>query len=87
MEISVAASPVHTFELIDEDGAFNLADGDGERKRIGLSFAGERAHDCQAAGAVVTHIGEHESGPALGLLAADFRIEIQKDDVAGFRNV
>ena len=87
MKLRAAASPVEALQLIDENGTFDFAHGDGEREGVRLALAGERTDDGQAAGAVVADVGEDERGAALRLFAADLGIEIEEDDVAGVGHV
>src|SRR5205823_5838676 len=67
--------------------AFNLVHVNRQSKRIRLPPAGERTYNHQAAGAVVTLIGDDQGRAPLGLFASGLGIEIKPDDVAGARHV
>ena len=87
MKLRPAAFPIHALQLIDKHRPFHAPNGDRLREGIRFDLAGQGTNHGQAAGPVVAEIGQDQGGPALGLFAANLRIEIQEDNVAGIRNV
>src|SRR6266536_329359 len=87
MECGFAGGPVQALEMIYKHGTFDLFDRCGERKGIGFSPAGQRTDNDQPTGSVIALFGNHQSGPALCLLASCLRIEIEPNDISRSWNV